>query len=338
MTLLEALKQMDTVDKKLLFVFNRERFVNILSIGDIQRAILKNIPLDTTVDKILRKSTRTANSSDSLENIKSRMIQFRMECMPILDDEGELVEVYFWEDLFSAWKRRNEVQLELPVVIMAGGKGTRLKPITNVLPKPLVPIGEKTILEEIMNHFIEVGCNNFLITVNYKAEMIKQYFESINHKYKISFYKENKPLGTAGSLSLLKDKIDKTFFITNCDIIVEAEYDEILEYHRSHKNEITIVAAFKHMAIPYGTVETGEEGILKEIKEKPDITFKINSGMYILEPHLLDEIPVNKFFQITTLINNILKRKGKVGVFPISEGSWKDIGEWDKYLKNITIK
>ncbi len=335
-SLLEALKLMDIIDKKLLLVFDEKRFVNVLSVGDIQRAILNNIPLDTAVEKILRKKTRVADITNSFEKIKSTMQQYRIECMPILDKEGNLLDVYFWEDIFGEKLRRQQVKLNLPVIIMAGGKGTRMKPLTNVIPKPLIPIGEKTIIEEIMNRFTEVGCNDFFLSVNYKAETIKHYFEQLNNQdYKIDYFQEGKPLGTAGSLFLIKDKINSTFFVSNCDIIIEEDYSEILKYHRENNNELTIVSALKHYPIPYGTIKTKEGGVLTELIEKPELTFQINSGMYILEPHLLNEIPENEFFHITHLIENIQKRNGKVGVFPVSEGSWTDIGEWREYLKKV---
>ena len=141
-------------------------------------------------------------------------------------------------------------------------------------------------------------------------------------------------MGTAGSLSLLKGKVNETFFVSNCDIIIEQDYSEILDFHRANQNEISIVAALKHYPIPYGTIESCEGGKLVNITEKPELTFKINSGMYILEPHLLEEIPKNQFFHITHLIEKIHQRRGNLGVFPVSEKSWKDIGEWDEYLKS----
>ena len=145
-------------------------------------------------------------------------------------------------------------------------------------------------------------------------------------------------MGTAGSMSLLKGKISETFFVTNCDILIEQDYSEILEYHKVNKNEITIVAALKHFPISYGTIETGENGKLKKLIEKPELTFKINSGMYILEPHLIDEIPVNEFFHITTLIEKVSNRGGNVGVFPVSEKSWKDVGNWSEIAAYYNIK
>jgi len=334
--LLSALKQMDKIDKKLLLVFDAEKFVNVLSVGDIQRAILENIPLGSPVKNILREKTRVAKQGESQSSIKEIMRENRIECMPVVDQNNNLVEILFWEDVFDKNEKISKSKLNLPVVIMAGGKGTRLKPLTNVIPKPLIPLGDNTIAEEIMNRFVDVGCSDFYLSVNYKAETIKHYFEQLNNNaYQMSYFQEEKPLGTAGSLFLIKDKIDTTFFVSNCDIIIDEDYSEILKYHQENKNELTIVSALKHYPIPYGTIKTGDKGGLTELIEKPELTFQINSGMYILEPHLLKEIPENDFFHITHLIEKLQKRKGKVGVFPVSEGSWTDIGEWDVYLDKI---
>jgi dTDP-glucose pyrophosphorylase len=332
-SILSVLKKMDEVGKKMLFVYDENKFLGIISLGDIQRAIIKNITLDTKIKEILRDQLLLAYDNEELSIIKERMLRNRTECMPVVNDKNELITVYFWEDFFN--KKRKTTSINKPVVIMAGGVGSRLKPITNILPKPLIPLDDKTILEHIMDKFTEIDCHNFYISVNYKAEMIKQYFNSINNpEYNISYFQEEKPLGTAGSLFLLKDKINETFFVSNCDILIEEDFSEIYDYHISQKNELTVVAALKHYNIPYGTVETGKGGELLSFKEKPELTFKINSGLYILEKNLLNEIPENTFFHITDLIDQILKRNGKVGVFPVSEGSWKDIGEWDEYLKN----
>jgi dTDP-glucose pyrophosphorylase/predicted transcriptional regulator len=337
-TLIEALKKMDALDKKLLIVIENEKFLGLISAGDIQRAIIQNKSLETLAINVLRKDIRVAKPNDSFESIKQMMLEFRMELCPVIDEINEISEVYFWEDIFQGNKLQPAKQFDLPVIIMAGGIGQRLKPLTNVLPKALIPIGEKTMLEEIFERFGNHGCNEFYISLNYKAELIEFYIRNQNLRYQIEFFKENRPLGTGGSLSLLKGKINQTFFVSNCDILIDQDYSEILDYHRENKNEITIVAALKHYSIPYGTIETGNRGKLLELHEKPDITFKINSGMYILEPHLLDELPENTFFHVTYLIENIKNRKRKVGVYPVSEKSWKDVGEWTQYYKNVVLK
>jgi dTDP-glucose pyrophosphorylase len=321
--------------RSLLVLDDNDFFAGILSIGDIQRAIIKNIPLDTLVWDVLRQNPRIAHEDTSLEQIKDEMLTFRMEFVPVIDNTNNVKNVYFWDELFLEQKLPPKKQFSLPVVIMAGGSGTRLKPLTNVLPKPLIPIGEKTIIEEIFERFGNHGCNEFFISVNYKAELIEFYLRNQQLPYKLNFFKEEKPMGTAGSLSLLKNKIDKTFFVSNCDILIEQDYSEILDFHRQNKNEITIVAALKNYPIPYGVIETGNNGALLNIQEKPEFTFKINSGMYILEPHLLNEIPVNEFYYITQLINKVKNRKGHIGVFPVSEGSWKDIGSWEELKKQM---
>lgn len=332
-TLLEALKKMDAIDKKLLIVEINKKFVGLLSAGDIQRTIIKNKPLTLPIKEILRKNIRVGKESDSFDTIKQMMIDFRMEFCPIINVHNEIIKIYFWEDLFDDKKPKIKKEFNLPVIIMAGGFGTRLKPLTNVLPKPLIPIGEKTMLEEIFDRFSKHGCNEFYISVNYKAELIIFYLENQELPYKIEYFKENKPMGTAGSIGLLKGKVNKTFFVTNCDILIEQDYSEILEYHYESKNEITIVAALKHFPIAYGTIETGENGKLIELQEKPELSFKINSGMYILESHLLEEIPANTFFHITQLIELVKKRQGNIGVYPVSEKSWIDVGDWESFLR-----
>lgn len=334
-TLLDALKQMDALDRKLLIIIDTDNFIGLISAGDIQRAIIQNKPLDTLIIDVIRKNIRYAKPDDTFDSIREMMIEFRMELCPVVNKKNVIEKVYFWEDIFQENKPAPAKQFNLPVIIMAGGVGSRLKPLTNVLPKPLIPIGNKTILEDIFERFSLHGCKTFYISVNYKADLIEYYLQHQNLPYNFFFFNEAKPLGTAGSLSLLKHKVNDTFFVSNCDILIDQDYSEILDYHRTNKNEITIVAALKHFPIAYGTMLTGDNGKLLELNEKPELTFKINSGMYILEPHLLDEIPENQFFHITHLIEKILLRKGNVGAFPVSEKSWKDIGDWNEYLKLI---
>ncbi|MFA7450088.1 MAG: nucleotidyltransferase family protein [Bacteroidales bacterium] len=333
-SILAALKQMDKEQRKLLLVFQNDDFIGLISIGDIQRAIINNVDLNSNISSVLRKDIIIAKDEDSIESVRNKMLQIRAEYMPIVNEVGKITKIIFWEDLFKETELPPKKQFNLPIIIMAGGVGSRLKPITNVLPKPLIPIGDKTIIEHIFERFHRHGCYKFYISVNYKAELIEYYLANQNLPYELSYFKENKPMGTVGSLSLLKNQIKETFFVSNCDIIIEEDYSEILEYHLNSGNEITVVAAIKNYNIPYGTIEFGINGELKELKEKPELTFFINSGLYILEPHLIDEIPENNFYHITDLIDKVKERKGKVGVFPVTEKSWRDIGEWDEYLKH----
>lgn len=333
-SLIQAMRQMDRQRTKLLMVFDGDHFAGIITLGDIQRAILDNTSLSNEIITILDPNKEYAYSSDSPDAIKEKMLSMRCEYMPVVKENGDLDKVVFWEELFPSRSHIDKPVLNLPVIIMAGGKGTRLKPLTNVLPKPLIPIGDKTILENIMDSFVEVGCNDFYLSVNYKAGLIKHYFDTLGDgKYRIKYYHEKKPLGTAGSLHLLKNDINSTFFVSNCDILIEQDYSELLDYHFGNKNELTMVAALKTYPIPYGIITTGENGILHTIEEKPEMTVKINTGFYILEPQLLYEIPENEYYNITSLIDNLIKQNRRIGVFPISDSSWKDIGDWNEYLK-----
>lgn len=336
-TLLDAMKKMDALGIKTLLVFDVKHFVGILTIGDIQRAIIKGTDLSNPVSTILDTHKIYASVTDSREAIMNNMKRLRAECMPVLDEQGELVDVLFWKDLFLNDKTDSREKINLPVVIMAGGKGTRLKPLTNVIPKPLIPVGDKTILEEIMDQFERIGCTQFHMSVNYKYDMIEFYLSQLDHKYNVSFFREEKPLGTIGSVSLLKDKISSPFFVSNCDIIIDQDYRDVYEYHKSNNNDITIVTAVKSHSIPYGVITTGENGLMEGLSEKPETTYMINTGVYLLNPELIAEIPEGEFFHITHLMEKVRVRGGKVGCFPVSNGAWRDMGEWPEYLKMINV-
>lgn len=335
-SILSAMKQMDEIKMKILFVYDGDRFEGILTLGDIQRAIIKGHSLTEGVSKIIDRNKIYAYSSEPIETIKQKMESIRAELMPVLQD-GELVEVYTWEELFGKSSEPHKKLIDLPVVIMAGGKGTRLKPITNVIPKPLVPIGDKTILEVIMDQFEGIGCHKFYMSVNYKADMMKYYLSQLDHKYDIEFFMEDKPLGTIGSVSLLKGKITTPFFVSNCDSINEQDYRDVYEYHVNNHNDLTIVTMVKTFKIPYGVIETGEDGLMTSLSEKPELTYQVNTGVYILNPSCIEEIPEGEFFHITHLMEKIKTRGGRVGCFPVSEHAWRDMGEWPEYLRMINV-
>lgn len=335
-SILEALKKMDKVGVKLLIIVEVNKFVGLISIGDIQRAIINNIPFDASVNAIKRENIHVAYVDDDIEEIKKRMLLEKDECMPIINKDNQLVDVIFWEDLFVDEKSDDKGTLDIPVVIMAGGLGTRMKPLTNIIPKPLIPMGNKTISEEIIDRYNKLGINSFYMSINYKAEMIKWYFkEKAPLPYNLEFFTEDIPMGTIGSVHLLKDKIITPFFVNNCDIIIDQDYRDIYNYHVESKNMITMVCAIKTISIPYGTVVTGENGQLISMEEKPEIVLKINTGMYILEPCLIDKIPADRMYHITELLDEVKKENGNIGVFPIGENQYHDIGEWKYYQQAI---
>lgn len=338
-TIIQTMKMMDERFTKSFIVFDNNKFIGIITNGDLQRAIIAKVPFDTPIRKVIDNRTkRYAKITDDRERIKAWMLEKRIGYMPILDEEGALADVIFWNEIFSEDKiDENRKKINLPVVIMAGGKGTRLKPITNVIPKPLVPVGDKTILEVIMDQFEGIGCHKFYMSVNYKADMMKYYLSQLDHKYDIEFFMEDKPLGTIGSVSLLKGKITSPFFVSNCDSINEQDYRDVYEYHVNNHNDLTIVTMVKSFKIPYGVIETGEDGLMVSLSEKPELTYQVNTGVYILNPSCIDEIPEGEFFHITHLMEKIKARGGRVGCFPVSEHAWKDMGEWPEYLKMINV-
>lgn len=335
-SLMDALGIMDRNDRKLLIICDRNLFKGVISIGDIQRALLGKANLSLPVIKHVRPDITVASVDDNPELIKEKMRKERIESMPVIDHENKLVDVIEWEDLFEPDDGITQEIINYPVVIMAGGKGTRLLPLTNIIPKPLIPISDKTIIEDIMTSFKRVGCENFYISVNYKKKMIEDYFSDKSNNFIIEFIHEDKPLGTAGSLFLLKNKLKDTFFVINCDTLVNVKLADLVEYHHTNNNIVTVVSVVKKVSIPYGTLETEVGGVIREIKEKPEYVYQINSGMYLLEPEVLDYLEDNTFTNITDLIEKLIADNKRVGAFPVSESSWVDMGNWEEYLKLVS--
>lgn len=330
--IISALNLMDQEKVSLLIVMNDDKFYGVISMGDVQRSIIKFGTVEVLVKDCIRKDIVIARSGQSIESIKLEMAKYHTEFMPVLCD-NELESIIFWEDVFDAPFMDKKPLSNVPVVIMAGGFGSRLKPLTNVIPKPMVPLGDRTIMEHIISQFEKEGCDQFFATVNYKSEMLKFYFDGLDKEYSLGFIEENVPLGTGGSLAYLKGKIDNTFFVSNCDILLDQKMSSIYDYHKAYGNKITIVSSIMESVIPYGTLETCEGGKLKSMQEKPTDVYQINTGVYILEPSVLDYIEEDTFQHITDIISLVCENGGQVGVFPVSERSWHDIGQWEEYQK-----
>ena len=337
-TLIEALQQMDRAASKLLIVTKEKKFYSLVSIGDLQRAMITYQSFNKKIKEILRPKVEVGHSSDDRKTLVDIMLQNRTEFMPVLDEKGNLTDVIFWDEIVAHSVHINNELQNVPVVIMAGGKGTRLKPITNIIPKALVPLGEKPIMEIITDQFVRCGVQQFFASVNYKADLIKKYFDEIPAKnYSVFYTSENEPLGTIGSISLLKNKINTTFFVSNCDILIDQDFSDVYRFHKANNHELTVISAIKSYHIPYGTIELNNNGLLHQLKEKPQLMYHINTGVYVLEPHLIGEVPPNSFYHVTDLIEKIIARGGRVGVFPVSENAWLDIGEWKEYDKSLQL-
>ncbi|MGG7151270.1 nucleotidyltransferase family protein [Clostridium neonatale] len=335
----DAIKRLDVTAKKILFVVNEGILIGSITDGDIRRLILRNGNLNDNVTKVMNQNPIYIYENDknlALDVMKEKVI----ESIPVVNEKREILDVIFFKDISSNMQIHKPLDLCIPVVIMAGGKGTRLYPYTKILPKPLIPIGEYSITERIINKFLQYGCREFYMTVNYKKNMIKAYFDELNKDYRISYVEEEKFLGTGGALYLLKEKLQSTFFVSNCDILIDADYSKILDYHKKNENLITMVTSLKNYVIPYGVIELNNEGNIKEMKEKPEYDYLVNTGAYILEPEVLNDIPENEFFHITDLINKYIKNGKKVGTYPITENAWLDMGEFkemERMRKELNI-
>ncbi|GAA0076332.1 nucleotidyltransferase family protein [Clostridium sp. CTA-5] len=330
----QGINTLDKTGKKIIVVVEDKKLIGVVTDGDIRRWILKNGDVSISIDNIMNKSPKYL-SIENKNSVEKLMKQYKIEAIPIINNENEVVDIIFWNDLyenqFSYFKTNN-----IPVIIMAGGKGTRLQPYTKIIPKMLLPIGDIPIIERIIEKFLGFNFNNFYITINYKKDIIKAYF-SKEVSYNISFIEENKPLGTAGSLFLLKDTIKDTFFVSNCDILVDANYSDILKFHKKCENKITVITALKNYVIPYGVFNLNDDGSIKSLDEKPNYEFLVNTGMYILEPEILQYIDENSYCNMTELIDKSLSKNDKVGIYPVTDGAWLDMGEFES-MKNMVDK
>lgn len=321
-TMIEAMQRLDKVARKVLFVTRDGHFVAAITDGDIRRWILKKGNLEARV-----KDIANYNPKFLLEKERFKAIDFMkkhsIEAVPILDKDKSIISVVLW----NADEIKPKKNLNVPIVIMAGGLGTRLHPYTKILPKPLIPIGEIPIVEHIINRFFLYGSTEFFLVVNHKKNMIKAYFNEIEKGYKVDYIDEDKPLGTAGGLSLAKGKISSTFILSNCDIIIEEDYEKIYDFHRKENNLITMVCSLKKINIPYGVVEITETGEYASMKEKPELSFFTNTGLYVVEPKIIDELEEDKAVDFPDLIEKYKSKGEKIGIYPIGETSWMDMGQ-----------
>lgn len=312
------------------------KVLGVFTDGDFRRAILKGINLNEKVKSIINKEFVSLSEKYTNEDVKKLFLNTVVKVIPVLDVNNLLIDVINKEEFFGIGKKdKKNLQFAYPVVVMAGGKGLRLAPFTKILPKPLLPIGDEAIITVIMDKLYRYGVSQFFVTVNSKKQMIKGYFHDHNLPFDIHFVDEEEPMGTAGSLGLIKDKIHSDFFVVNCDVILDIDYSEIVEFHESGGYELTLVAALKEFVVPYGICELDEKGSLTLIQEKPKQDLLVNTGFYFLNQNVLDLIPGDKFLHMTDVIKIIKESNLKVGVYPITEKSWLDVGQWEEYSATI---
>lgn len=305
---------------KISFVTEDNKLVGVISDGDIRRYILGGGDLDRQAISIInRKPVISRSVSEAISILRKHK---NLKAIPILDKNNALIDIYCEEVI-------EHKSIKVPVVINAGGRGVRLDPYTRILPKPLIPVGDTPMIELIMREFIKYDCCEFSVIVNYKGQMMKAYFSESTENYSINWIDEKKPLGTGGGLGLV-DGINETFFFVNCDTLVHTDYPCILDHHRREKNLVTVVCAYKNIRLPYGVMDTAEGGQVVEIKEKPEISFLTNVGMYLVEPEVIQRIGKNNETAFTSLLGRLIDEGMKIGVYPISEMEWIDMGQTDE--------
>lgn len=329
-SLLCAMKKLDETGQRILFVAPAGKLKAVLTDGDLRKFILRG--------GILSEPVREAANYHPISlplgergAARGEMVRRSIDAIPLLDKEGGIADVVFANDYDLDTRKK----VCLPVVVMAGGLGTRLYPYTKILPKPLIPVGEEPIVEHIIGRFADFGCEKFTLIVNYKKGMIKSYFAELEPAhYTVDFVDEDTPLGTGGGLSLLRGRVQETFFLTNCDIIIDADYGDIYKTHREKGNLITMVCAMKNVTIPYGVVQLDDAGEICEITEKPQMNFFTNTGLYVVEPRVVEELERGVALGFPDIIEKYRAAGEKVGVYPVRENSWMDMGQFEE-LENM---
>lgn len=330
--IIDALKKINENSKGIVFVCDQnKKLIGTITDGDIRRYFINNGEVTDNVTYAMKTKPIIADYSiETTKDIYKKIHQKKLKAIPVIDEDGVIVDI-----LFEGEEKIIKKHINIPVVIMAGGKGTRLKPYTDVLPKPLIPIGGKTIIDRIVKNFKDNGCKNIYLIINYRKELIKAYFTSQSSVDELKLIEENQFLGTAGGLSLLKDDLKETFIVSNCDILIEEEYYKFYEKHKKDKNSITIIAIKKSETISYGALKIGDKGEVIGIDEKPKHQYIMNSGFYIIEPEVLQLIPDNTFIHMTDIIGICIKKGYRIGTYFINENQWFDMGQKDELKKMI---
>jgi dTDP-glucose pyrophosphorylase len=320
--LIETLRRIDQGHLQLALVERDGKIVGTVTDGDVRRALLGGTRLDASVDLVMNRSPITAPIGISNPAALNLMRKHSIHQLPIVDAEGRVVEVKLIDDLALGQ------QSDHWVVLMAGGLGSRLKPLTDDIPKPLIRVGDKPILETVLGGFVKAGFGKFFISVNYKGEMIRDYFgDGAAWGVEINYLQENARLGTAGALSLLPERPEQPFFVMNGDLLTTVNFEQMLKYHREHHAFSTIGVREHSVTIPFGVIDFDDHRLLG-IREKPTQKFFVNAGVYLLDPGVLDHLSANETVDMPTLIERTIAAGERSVVFPLRE-YWIDVGRLD---------
>ena len=326
-TIEDAIKIIDANTLKIALVVDKnKKLVGTVTDGDIRRGILKGIALHEPVVSVMNGNPIVVSPQHDYKEILSVMRLKHIQQIPVVDNNNHVLGIEVMGDLIQPEYRENWV------VLMAGGLGTRLSPLTDKCPKPLLKIGEKPLLETILINFAEYGFRNFYISVNYRAEMIEQYFgNGARWGVRIEYLRETHRMGTAGSLSLLPTKPNDPMLVMNGDLLTKVNFAQLLDFHIEHKAKGTMCVREYDFQIPYGVIQTEKHRLLA-IKEKPRHRVFVNAGIYVIDPDSLENIPQNQYLDMPSLFERLIETKQETAVFPIRE-YWIDIGRMGDYEK-----
>lgn len=321
LSLADAIKKMTDNPVKGLVIIENQKVVGVFTRKDLTKCThvfgIKNISIKPFMNR---------NFTFCFSKIDKEYVNSSYSLIPILDSNYTLLDVFFPK------RKKITTFFQHPVVIMAGGLGTRLYPYTKILPKPLVPvINEKPMIELVMDTFYKYNNREYYLIVNHKKEMIESYFNENPHPYKVMFGEEDEQLGTGGGLCLIKDQIDETFFLTNCDILCLEDYNEIYTYHKDSHNIVTMIVSLKSVKIPYGVIKTNENQEIVETIEKPTYMIMVNTGIYVVDPIIFSFIGHKERIDFPEVLERLNKANEKVGVYPITEDKWIDMGQIDEF-------
>jgi len=317
--LLEALRRIDDGKAQIAIVEREGRIVGTLTDGDVRRALLGGAGLDSPVERVMNRSPVTASVGITNEAALALMRRHSIHQLPIVDEDLRVVEVKLIDDLAKPSHSQNWV------VLMAGGLGARLKPLTEDLPKPLIRVGDKPILETVLTGFIKARFVKFFISVNYRADMIRDYFgDGSAWGVEIGYLHEKERLGTAGALALMPQRPTLPFFVMNGDLLTTVNFEQMLKYHSDYHAFSTICVREHMVHVPFGVVEFDEHRLLA-IREKPTHKYFVNAGVYLLDPAVISFIEPNEAIDMPTLIERTVAHGKTSVVFPLRE-YWMDVG------------
>lgn len=327
-----AIKTMHAAGTKCVFIVSEDNtLLGLFTDGDMRRYILSGNSLTACIADAMNCSPKVY-VQDTEKTLQEFIKHDKLIVYPIVDKENHLLNAVFWNEETTPHSIKASLPSSVPVVIMAGGLGTRLYPYTKILPKALVPIGDMPICSHIIQSFREAGCNDFHLIVNHKKNIIKAYYGDIEKDYALSFHDEKEFLGTGGGLYLLKDMLQETFFLSNCDILVEADFYCAYAHHKESNNIATIIAAVKDVTIPYGIIHINEDKSLR-LQEKPSFSFLTNIGIYIIEPRIFEYMKENEYIHMPDILQRCMDNGERVGTFPVSGDAWLDMGEMNEMKK-----